>query len=122
MPVPHGGRLKPVAALRGWLAAAAIAEGPVFRPIDKTGRVRARRLTDRSVANIVKRHCTRAGLDPSVFSGHSLRAGFVTSALEHGADAVRDVMPITRHRDVHTMLDYDRRVRAFKNHAGRKFL
>jgi integrase len=124
VPVPHGVKLKPVAALRDWLAAAAITAGPVFRPIGKgqTGRVQARRLTDRSVADIVKRHCARAGLDPAVFSGHSLRAGFVTTALEHGADAIREVMPITRHRDVETLLEYDRRASAFKNHAGRKFL
>jgi site-specific recombinase XerD len=52
-----------------------------------------------------------------LFSGHSLRAGFVTSALHHGADILR-VMDVTRHREVSTLKTYDRRGKAFKQHAG----
>jgi site-specific recombinase XerD len=54
-------------------------------------------------------------------SGHSLRAGFVTSALESGADILK-VMGVTRHREVKTLKAYDRRAKAFKNHAGKDFL
>jgi hypothetical protein len=58
--------LKPVAAVREWLAAAGITEGPVFRPINRAGRVRGdARLTDRSVADIVKRYAALAGLEAS---------------------------------------------------------
>ena len=67
----------PVTALKAWLNAAAIIEGAVFRPIAKGGRIQATRLTDRSVADIVKAH-QRAGLDPNLFAGHSLRSGFLT--------------------------------------------
>jgi hypothetical protein len=42
--------------------------GPIFRPIDKAGTVRASRLTCRSVANIVKAYAERAGFDASIFS------------------------------------------------------
>ena len=73
------------------------------------------------VAEIVKRYAAAAGLDPAIFSGHSLRAGFVTSALEHGADVLK-VMDVTRHKRVDTLKGYDRRARAFKNHAGKDFL
>src|SRR5438445_1800065 len=69
----------PAKALREWLEASGIEAGPIFRPIDKAGTVRASRLTDRSVANIVKAYAGRAGFDASTFSGHSLRAGFLTS-------------------------------------------
>ncbi len=62
----------PVAAFKAWIAAAAITTGPVFRPIAKGERIQAARLTDRSVAKIVKAHAERAGLDPTSFSGHSL--------------------------------------------------
>ena len=55
----------------------------------KGGSVTLERLSDRSVAQIVKRRAEAAGFDPSLFSGHSLRAGFVTSALHHGADILR---------------------------------
>lgn len=119
--VPRGGKLKPCDALDAWLAAAKITAGPVFRPINKGGRVGADRLTDRSVADIVKRHVGAAGLDASLFSGHSLRAGFVTSALAAGADVLK-VMHVTRHTAVTTLQKYDRRARAFDDHAGRKFL
>jgi len=73
------------------------------------------------VALIVKRWAKAAKLDPALFAGHSLRAGFVTSALEEGADPFR-VMDITRHRRVDTLKIYDRRAKAFKNHAGKGFL
>lgn len=119
--VPHGSKLKPVAALRAWLDAAAITEGAVFRSINKADRVQSRRLTGRSVANIVKHCAGAAGLDVAAFSGHSMRAGFVTSALDGGADPI-NVMRVTRHVEMDTLLDYDRRAKAFKDHAGRKFL
>jgi hypothetical protein len=54
-------------ALREWLDAAGIEAGPIFRPIDKGGTVRASRLTDRSVANIVKAYASRAGFDAGVY-------------------------------------------------------
>jgi site-specific recombinase XerD len=119
--IPHGSRLRPVAGVRAWLEAAGITEGPIFRSIKKGGSVTLERLSDRSVAQIVKRRAEAAGFDPSLFSGHSLRAGFVTSALHHGADILR-VMDVTRHREVSTLKTYDRRAKAFKQHAGEAFL
>ncbi|MCP1539000.1 portal protein [Methylorubrum extorquens] len=104
--IPRGGKLKPV---EDWLAAAGIMEGRVFD------------LTDRTVANIVKRYAEAAKLDLALFSGHSLRAGFVTSALEAGADLLK-VMDVTRHREVKTLKAYDRRAKAFKNHAGKGYI
>jgi hypothetical protein len=56
--------------------AAGIEAGAIFRPIGKASKLRSGRLTDRSVANIVKAYASRAGLDVTVFSGHSLRWGF----------------------------------------------
>jgi site-specific recombinase XerD len=119
--VPRGTRLKPVEALEAWLTAAQITEGPIFRPIGKGGRVKSEALTGESVARIVKRYAKLAKLDPEMFAGHSLRAGFVTSALETGADLLK-IMDVTRHRSVETLKGYDRRAKAFVNHAGRKFL
>ncbi|RAI42642.1 site-specific integrase [Rhodoplanes roseus] len=118
--VPHGTTLHPVAALDAWLTAAAIAEGPVFRPIDRRGRVGTTRLTDRSVALIVKRWASAAGLDPATFAGHSLRAGFVTEALNGGVDPL-DIARVTRHRRLETLQVYDRRA-PFAGHAGKGFL
>ena len=119
--VPRGSKLKPVEALDAWLAAAGIASGPIFRPVNKGGHVLPDRLTEQSVALVVKHRAAAAKLDPKLFSGHSLRAGFVTSALEDGADVMK-VMDVTRHRSVETLKKYDRRAKAFSTHAGKGFL
>jgi site-specific recombinase XerD len=121
IPIPRGGRLKPVEALEAWLAVSGITEGPVFRRLHWGRKVGTDALGDHSVADIIKRYALAAGLDPKLFSGHSLRAGFVTSALEHGADLFK-VMDVTRHRRVETLKGYDRRARAFRDHAGKDFL
>ena len=119
--IPHGSRLRPVGGVMAWLQAAGITEGPLFRSIKKGGSVTLERLSDRSVAEVLKRRAEAAGFDPAIFSGHSLRAGFVTAALHHGADILR-VMDVTRHREVSTLKTYDRRAKAFKQHAGEAFL
>lgn len=118
--VPRGGKLKPVQAVEEWLDAAGITEGAVFRSVGKGGAVGGR-LSAQAVADVVKDRAAAAGLEPSRFSGHSLRAGFVTSALEAGADVLK-VMDVTRHKSVETLKGYDRRAKLFQNHAGRGFL
>ena len=107
----------PAKALREWLDAAGIEAGPIFRPIDKAGTVRTSRLTCRSVANIVKAYAARAGFDASVFSGHSLRAGFLTSAAGKGASIFK-MMDVSRHKSVDTLRGYIRDAELFKDHAG----
>ena len=106
----------PVTAVREWLRAANIIEGPVFRPINKAGRVLDARLTGRSVANIVKARAIKVGLKASDFAGHSLRAGFITSAAARGASLFK-MMDVSRHKSVDTLRGYVRNVDAFKDHA-----
>lgn len=115
--IPRGEVACPVAALRIWLDAAGIESGPLFRPINKSGVVSAARLTDRSVADIVKAYAKRAGLDPAKFAGHSLRAGFLTSAAAKGASIFK-MMDQSRHKSVDTLRGYVRDAELFKEHAG----
>ncbi len=120
--IPHGRHLKPVATVTAWLAASGITSGPLFRPISRSGRIRGEaRLTDRSIAEVVKRYAAEVGLKADDFSGHSLRAGFVTSAAERDVELTR-IMEVTRHRDVRTVTGYVRRANLFKGHAGASFL
>ena len=122
--IPHGRFIKPVALVRAWLEAAAIVSGPVFRPVSRSGNVRrgeSVRLTDRSVANILQSYCAAAGLDASTFAAHSLRAGYITTAAERGADLAR-IMDQSGHRDPRTVVGYIRRANAFKGHSGSGFL
>jgi site-specific recombinase XerD len=107
----------PAKALREWLEAASIETGPIFRAINKAGTVAAERLTDRSVANIVKAYAGRAGFDASTFSGHSLRSGFLTSAAAKGASIFK-MMDVSRHKSVDTLRGYVRDAELFKDHAG----
>lgn len=119
--VPAGSRLRPVQALDAWLSAAEIRTGPVFRAVAKGGRVGTVAISAHSVAQVVKDRAAAASLDPELFSGHSLRAGFVTSALEAGADLLK-ITHVTRHVKLETLATYDRRAQAFKDHAGKGFL
>ena len=118
--VPRGTKLRPVAAVQDWIKAAGITSGPLFRSIDRHGKVRGA-LTPQSVALLVKQYADAAGLDPVDFAGHSLRAGFLTSAAEAGADVLR-MMEVSRHRRVETVQGYVRRANLFNGHAGAAFL
>jgi site-specific recombinase XerD len=82
--IPHGRRLKAVAALDAWTAAAGITAGPIFRGVRRS-RTLPGRLSTNQVALIIKARARAVGLDPKVFAGHSLRSGFVTTAADFGA-------------------------------------
>jgi integrase len=119
--VPRGLKIRPVEAVQAWLQAAGIVDGILFRAVQKGGRVKPGPLRGHDVALIVKRYALAAGLDPAEFSGHSLRAGFATSAAETGASILK-IMETTRHRSVDVLAAYVRRVDLFKDHAGAAFL
>jgi site-specific recombinase XerD len=89
--LPRGRRLGtcPVRSWRAWVTTAKLTDGAAFRRMTKGGRsLRPERLGDRGVAEVVKRRTLEVGLDPSLFSGHSLRAGFVTAAARAGVPGV----------------------------------
>jgi site-specific recombinase XerD len=119
--VPSGEITCPVAALKAWLTAAGIADGPLFRPVNKSGKVGPGRLTAQSVALIVKAAARRAGLDPDQFAAHSLRAGWITSAAKRRA-SITKIMSQSRHRSIDTMLGYIRDSELFHDHAGQGLL
>jgi site-specific recombinase XerD len=119
--IPRGARIRPVAAVQTWLAAAGIAEGVLFRRVHRYGAVRADGLSDHMVARIVKHRCDLAGLDPASFSGHSLRAGFLTSAAEAGASIFK-MKEVSRHKSVDVLANYVRSANLYVDHAGAAFL
>ena len=83
------GLLCPVRALQRWKAISEISAGPIFRPIDRFGHIGCARLSSEAIALIVKKRVAAAGFDASHFSGHSLRAGYVTSAVQSGVPTYR---------------------------------
>jgi len=84
-------------------------------------RVRDARLSDHAVARIVQARATAAGLDPTRYAGHSLRAGFVTAAARAGAD-VWKIQQVSRHKSMQVLSGYVRDARLFDDHAGEPFL
>jgi site-specific recombinase XerD len=108
----------PVTALHAWLGAAAVSEGsPVLRPVSKGNRPLARRLHPESVNDLVQAAVRRAGLDPTGYSAHSLRAGFVTYAHLRGASD-RAIAHQTRHRSLATVGTYVRVHEAWAHNAA----
>jgi site-specific recombinase XerD len=79
------------------------------------------RLTGDSAARVIKRAAKAAGLDPAIFSGHSLRAGYVTSAVETDAPLLK-VTEVTRHKSLDMLRVYSRRADLFRDHSGAAFL
>ena len=119
--IPHGDRLRPVAALDAWLAAARVAEGFVFRRIGRAGQVTDEPMSDRAVARLVQAVARAAGYDPALFGGHSLRAGFITSAARTGASIFK-IQEISRHRSLQVLAGYVRDAQVYRDHAGSGFL
>ena len=119
--IPHGDRLRPVAALDAWLAAARVAEGFVFRRIGRAGQVTDEPMSDRAVARLVQAVARAAGYDPALFGGHSLRAGFITSAARTGASIFK-IQEISRHRSLQVLAGYVRDAQIYRDHAGSGFL
>lgn len=106
----------PVRALRCWLDAAAITSGPVFRKVNKSGRVEGRRLSEDAVRQILLRRAAQAGVTGTLsepISPHGLRAGFVTTAYRNGVPD-EEIMGHTRHRSLTTMRSYVRRAKLSK--------
>lgn len=117
--IPYGRKLCAVSALQAWLAAAAITSGPIFRAIDRHGGISGAAISDKTVANVVKAACQRAGLDPAAFAGHSLRSGLLTSAAEKGA--APDVLQAhARHAKFDTTAGYIQSVDRFRRNAAGK--
>jgi site-specific recombinase XerD len=113
----RGGACCPVKAIKAWLDAAGISEGPIFRPVRKGGKVRDQRLTAKSVCDLVKAYADSVGLDAATFGAHSLRAGFLTSAARRGASVFK-MRDVSRHKSMDVLQAYVRDADLFRDHAG----
>ena len=97
----------PVRTTQGWMEMAGVTTGPLFRSINRHGKVRSGRLSGIDVSRVVKKLAKRAGLDPAKYGGHSLRAGHATAAAIAGASE-RSIMKQTGHRSVQMVRRYIR--------------
>jgi integrase len=120
--VPHArGRWCPVREVRTWMELAGITGGPLFRWLRKGGAVAGDRLSGEAVSALIKRRARGIGLDQAKFSGHSLRAGFVTSAARAGI-ATHLIRQQTGHASDATMSRYIREGSIFTQNAAGQLL
>ncbi len=116
-----GSVIRPIHRLQMWLQASRITAGPLFQSMKRGGHVQGKPLHHSDIPRIVKHYASRIGLNPKDVAGHSLRAGFVTSAAVHHA-RLDKIMAVTRHTNPATVMQYIRDADSFSDHAGEHFL
>ena len=109
----------PVVSLKNWIDIARINSGALFRRFSKGSKLTEKRLTDQTVALLIKEYLQLAGIDNKNYSGHSLRSGFATSAAESGAEE-RSIMAMTGHKSSEMVRRYIKEANLFKNNALNK--
>ena len=109
----------PVLSLKKWIEISKIDSGPLFRRFSKGSKLTANRLTDQTVALLLKKYLKLAGIESKHYSGHSLRSGFATSAAEAGAEE-RNIMAMTGHKSPEMVRRYIKEANLFKNNPLNK--
>jgi len=109
----------PVVSVRKWIEISKINSGPLFRRFIKGSKLSDKRLSDQTVALLIKDYLKIAGIESRNYSGHSLRSGFATSAAKSGAEE-RSIMAMTGHKSTEMVRRYIKEANLFKNNALNK--
>ena len=109
----------PVVSLKKWIDVSKIKSGALFRRFNKGSKISENRLTDQTVALLIKEYLGLAGIDNKNYSGHSLRSGFATTAAESGVEE-RSIMAMTGHKSSEMVRRYIKEANLFKNNALNK--
>jgi site-specific recombinase XerD len=109
----------PVISIQKWIKLSNISSGPLFRRFTKGANLLEKRLTDQTVALLIKEYLNLAGIDNRNYSGHSLRSGFATTAAESGAEE-RSIMAMTGHKSPEMVRRYIKEANLFKNNPLNK--
>jgi site-specific recombinase XerD len=109
----------PVISIKKWIDISKINSGPLFRRFQKGSSLSENRLSDQTVALLLKEYLKLAGIDNKNYSGHSLRSGFATSAAESGVEE-RSIMAMTGHKSTEMVRRYIKEANLFKNNALNK--
>jgi site-specific recombinase XerD len=109
----------PVKSIKKWIEISEITSGSLFRRLSKGSKLTENRLTDQSVALLLKKYLNLAGIESKNYSGHSLRSGFATSAAESGAEE-RSIMAMTGHKSTEMVRRYIKEANLFRNNALNK--
>jgi integrase len=104
--------------VRAWLDASGITDGAAFRSVSRHGHLGTTRLSDRAVADMIKRRAQHAGLAGD-FAGHSLRAGFATEAYAQGIPELA-IMRHGRWRSASVMRGYVEECSVWNDNAAHR--
>ena len=116
LPYFNNSQYCPVLSLKKWIEISNIESGPLFRRFSKGSKLTDNRLTDQTIALLIKKYLKLAGIESKNYSGHSLRSGFATSAAESGAEE-RSIMAMTGHKSTEMVRRYIKEANLFKNNA-----
>ena len=119
LPYFNNSQYCPVVSLKKLLDLSKINSGPIFRSFSKGSKLSKKRLSDQTVALLIKEYLNLAGIDSKNYSGHSLRSGFATSAAESGVEE-RSIMAMTGHKSTEMVRRYIKEANLFKNNALNK--
>ena len=119
LPYFENSKYCPVISIKKWIEISKISSGAIFRRFIKGSKLSHNRLTDQSVALLIKHYLKIAGIESKNYSGHSLRSGFATSAAESGAEE-RSIMAMTGHKSTEMVRRYIKEANLFKNNALNK--
>ena len=119
LPYFENSKYCPVISIKKWIEISKISSGAIFRRFIKGSKLSHNRLTDQSVALLIKHYLKIAGIESKNYSGHSLRSGFATSAAESGAEE-RSIMAMTGHKSSEMVRRYIKEANLFKNNALNK--
>ena len=109
----------PVISIKNWINVSKINSGSLFRRFSKGSKLSEKRLTDQTVALLIKKYLNVAGINNKNYSAHSLRSGFATSAAESGVEE-RSIMAMTGHKSSEMVRRYIKEANLFKNNALNK--
>ena len=104
-------------AITDWRRASGINTGPLLRGLKRTGLPRDTPLSYTAAATIITNAIDRAGGDPTGYSTHSLRAGFITWAALLGSSD-RAIAAQTNHRSLASIGPYVRVQNAWTMNAA----
>lgn len=116
LPFSRNKYLCPIHSLKDWLKHSSIKSGALFRTVNRHQQILDSRLTSQSIALIVKEYVGHLGLDSKLFSGHSLRAGLVTSLALAGLSESA-IMRQSGHKSSAVLRKYIRHSELFKDNA-----
>ncbi len=109
----------PVKSVKKWIQISNINSGPLFRRFVRGSKLSDKRLSNQTVALLIKQYLNLAGIDNKNYSGHSLRSGFATSAAASGAEE-RSIMAMTGHKSAEMVRRYIKEANIFKNNPLNK--